>query len=186
MSKIIKIISLSIIGVALALSGPVMAQNLDTQPQESPTVERLKDRCDTILSTLRRLHTHDALLRVNTGQIYNGISVRLMARLNSRLAINRIDSTKLVEITGRFEDQRVNFADTYSKYEAAMATLVKKDCKANPADFYQSLILARDERTKLAAVVKELNSTVSEYRVAVEQLKQDIASNSQKDQDATD
>ena len=51
---------------------PVQAQEANIMPRTN--VDRLQERCDTVEATIRRLHTTDSLLRVNTGQVYNDIS----------------------------------------------------------------------------------------------------------------
>ncbi|PID33043.1 hypothetical protein CR969_02820 [Candidatus Saccharibacteria bacterium] len=143
-------------------------------PGSAAQIDRLQSRCDSIMPTLRQLHTTDALLRVNIGQVYNGVSSNLMVRLNSRLALNRIDSTKFVDITNRFESSRSEFSSSYNEYEEAMAKLLKIDCKSKPTEFYAQLIKTRDARKKLANRVENLNNLLSEYRVEVERLQQDL------------
>ena len=185
MTKFIKSFMLVSGVIGLLVSPPVFAQDAVLQPDSETPISRLQANCDKIHSTLRRIHTHDALLRVNIGQMYNGISVRLMARLNSRLALNRIDSSKLVEISNRFEEYRKGFTDSYSKYEAALSTVIRGGCKTYPAKFYEDLLTARSEREILAQNVKSMNDSIIEYQVAVEQLKQDLSADTPEADDAT-
>ena len=145
-------------------------------------VDRLQERCDTVEATIRRLHTTDSLLRVNTGQVYNDISANLMAKLNGRLAINRKDSTELVEITNQFELARSTFSSSYNDYEKSISSLTKIDCKSHPAEYYAQLLVARDSRHELAISVEGLNSLVSDYRVAVEKLQTYLKQNDQSGQ----
>lgn len=165
---------LSVTGLLLAPS-PVLAQTL--QPSGATPVDRLQARCDAIRPVLRRLHTSDALLRVNIGQSYTVISQRLIARLNSRLALNRVDNARLLELTaiaGRLETARTAFAHAYGEYENAIATLVRIDCRQRSTEFYQQLLIARDARHKLAKSVQSMNETVSDYQVSVEALRQSL------------
>lgn len=154
-------------------STPVLAQEA-MQQTEVTVIDNIQNRCDSIQGSLSRLHKSDALLRVNVGQTYNSLSVRLMARLNSRLALNRIDSRQTVEIANRFDEQRTEFGTNYHSYETAMATLVKIDCKQKPAEFYAQLLTTRDLRLQLAETVKLLNASISDYRAAVEKVQLDI------------
>ena len=109
------IIGLLITAAGLGLVfGRVATAQEPIQQTEITVVDNIRSRCDSIQSSLGRLHTSDALLRVNVGQTYNSISVRLMARLNSRLALNRIDSLETVEIANRFDQLRVEFAANYN------------------------------------------------------------------------
>lgn len=162
-----------IIGL-LVLPTSAAAQAL--QPTGATPVDRLQARCDTIRPLVRRLHTSDALLRVNIGQAYNSMSQRLMARLNSRLALSRLDSAQLVAITARFETARTAFGAAYDEYEQALSALTKIDCRQKPTDFYQQLLMARDARYKVSKNVQNLNDIISDYRVAVETLRQSMRS----------
>lgn len=164
---------LSLVGVLL-VSPRAIAQEMILQPLEDTAVSRLQAQCDTIQSTLRRLHTNDSLLRVNIGQSYNSISARLMARLNSRLALNRIESTEFVEISGRFDQERTAFSMNYREYEAALSSLLKIDCKSKASEFYAGLLAARDARTKLSISVRSMNDSLRDYQVAVEDLHQEL------------
>lgn len=168
--------------IGLLLTPPVLAQEMILQPSGETEVDRLQAQCDTIVGTLRRLHTNDALLRVNIGQSYNGMSARFMARLNSRLALNRIDSANFVEISGRFDQERSQFSNNYTEYEAALSGLIRTDCKSRPTEFYAALIRARDARQKLATSVQSMNDSLRDYRLVVEELHQELT-NGPKDED---
>ena len=161
---------ITVAGLGLVFGRVATAQE-PIQQTEITVVDNVRSRCDSLQSSLGRLHTSDALLRVNVGQTYNSISVRLMARLNSRLALNRIDSLETVEIANRFDQLRVEFAANYNDYETAMSSLVKIDCKQKPAEFYAQLLTTRDLRLRLAETVKLLNGSISDYRTAVERVK---------------
>lgn len=154
----------------MATQPNVLAQDMVPQT-ENTILDNLTSRCDEIHGSLRRLHTSDALLRVNVGQTYNTISARLMARLNSRLALNRIDSRELVEISGNFDQQRSEFSSNYNEYESSLSSLIKIDCKSKPAEFYAQLITTRDLRLRLAETVKSMNASISDYRTAVEKVR---------------
>jgi len=174
MKSSVKIIIVTVFLAIGLLQGSclVVAQSNSSVPGVKTPVDRLQAKCTSVLPTLRRIHTSDSLMRVNIGQYYNSISVRLMARLNSRLALNRIDSSKFVEITNRFELERSAFAEAYNNYEIALASLIKTDCQTEPTKFYAKLLTAREARNELAESVRRLNDRVSEYQKAVEDLKQ--------------
>lgn len=173
MNSKIRQAAIAIVLAGLLLSPRVAAQEIILQTGDTP-VDRLRANCASVQSTLSRLHTSDTLLRVNTGQRYNDISSRLMARFNSRLAINRIDSTKLVEISSRFEKEIGVFTENYSDYESLLSSMMKVSCKNNPTGFYAKLLSTRDARHKLSVSVDSMNDSINEYRMAVEQLRQDM------------
>ena len=93
------------------------------------------------------------------------------ALLNSRLALNRIDSRELVDISGKFDQLRGEFSSDYNTYESSFSALLKIDCKQKPAEFYAKLLSTRDARLKLADTVKQMNGNISDYRVAAEKVK---------------
>ena len=101
--KIPKRIALFAVVMALAMTSlsPAIAQ--EVVPGSLPQPGLISGRCTSIRVVLRRVHTNDALVRVNIGQIYNNLSIQLMARLNSRLALNRIDSARFIDITKRYD-----------------------------------------------------------------------------------
>lgn len=170
--KTLRTTILTITVLVLAASSSAGAQTAILQPGGDDRIVRLQNNCSTIQPNLTRIHTNDALIRHNVGQYYNNISTRLMARLNSRLALNQIDSIKFVEIAQRFEQSRLSFSANYNNYEEAMSSLLAKSCLKQPTDFYASLIIARDARQKLANSVKDLDVLIGEYRTAVEELTQ--------------
>lgn len=93
----------------LAISGlvgfgfaKVQASDTSATVLTESQIESIKDRCLASKVALNKLHSTDALLRVNLGQKYENISSRLMAPLNSRVALNSYDSLDLVETTVDF------------------------------------------------------------------------------------
>lgn len=165
----IRVLSASL-AIAMMIASPAFAQYMPLEPAGDTVMSRLPARCDEIRATLRRLHTSDSLLRVNTGQSYNSISARLMARLNSRLVLNRIDGTKLVDIAAQFDRDRAAFATAYTEYETALSALLKADCKDRATEYYAAILTARDARLRLAEIVQALNASLRAYQVAVEEL----------------
>ena len=80
-------------------------------------IEKIKANCLVAQNTLSRLHAADALLRVNRGQVYESISVKLMASMNSRIALNRLDGRDMVAVAASYEQELVDFRASYREYE---------------------------------------------------------------------
>jgi len=152
----------------------VVVKALDGQTESANGIDAIKANCQDIRGNLSRLHHSDAILRVNTGQAYNDLSSRLMARMNGRLAVNKIDASDLVSLTSRFEKGRSLFSSRYNEYESALAALLKIDCKNQPTDFYAQLNIVRDARLKLSSSVRELNDIIAEYGTKVEKIKEKL------------
>lgn len=161
--------------VGSAAAPPATAYGADSVPANDPAkVQILQARCDLILPNLRRLHTSDALLRVNVGQAYSGISNRLMSKLNSRLALNKIDSSKFVSIANDYELARKEFSGNYNEYEKKLDRLIKTDCKDKAEEFYDRLEGVREARLLLKESTDELSGLVTDYRVEVEKLRKEL------------
>ena len=175
-NRLIKQITIFSTLAILLLSPQAVAQEMVLQGDGTPA-DRLRANCDSVKNTLRRLHAADGVTRVNAGGIYDDISARLMARLNSRLALNRIDSAKLIDITAQFEKSRASFGDNYREYEPLLTALIRLDCRDNPTGFYAKLLEVRDARHKLSVSVASMNDSINDYRMAVEKLKQDLNDN---------
>lgn len=173
--RFVLFVSVTVISLSLMIGLTTLAQ--ESVPQESlAKIDDIESRCDVILTDLRQLHTNDSLTRVNLGQTYNRISLRLMARLNSRLALARMDSANFVTIANEFNVSRAHFSEAYNKYESSLSSLTKIDCRKKPIEFYEQLIMTRQMRAEMSTKASQLNSLIAEYRVNVEQLRHDLAS----------
>lgn len=167
---------------ALLSATSVGAQEMVLQTGDGGVLAMVKQRCERLQSTVRQVHTDDSLLRVNAGQVYNRLSGQLMARLNSRLALNRIDSTAFVEVSGRLDGHRGEFAKKHTAYDIDMTELSNIDCKTRPAEFYAGLVKVRDSRKEVASIMASMNRAVKEYQAAVEQLKSRLAGTATQEQ----
>ena len=152
----------------------VEAQSVDATADS----EIIKTLDSSVRVAIKNIHTNDALTRVNVGQRYNSISTKLMARLNGRLAINKLDSSKLVNITNEFESTRLKFNSNYNDYDTAMTDLQRANCSNNVADYYQKLTVAREARNKLSEDVKVLDELLVRYKEEVQVIKNSLSGGS--------
>ena len=155
----------------------VEAQSVDATA-DSEIIKTLDRNCSSVRVAIKNIHTNDALTRVNVGQRYNSISTKLMARLNGRLAINKLDSSKLVNITNEFESTRLKFNSNYNDYDTAMTDLQRVKCSNNVADYYQKLTVAREARNKLSEDVKILDELLVRYKEEVQVIKNSLSGGS--------
>lgn len=152
------ILVLSVCGVWLSQS----AQALDVSLSEAH-LEKIRMNCVEARSTLNRLHASDGLMRVNRGQLYEAISTKLMAPLNSRLVLNRIEPGDLLTLAGTFDQQLKDFRSSYQQYEVAMSRLLVVDCTKEPAQFYTNLIDARLKRQATHDANEALQTTIGDF-----------------------
>lgn len=161
--------SMLVLGLLALLAMPALAQN---PPMTEVHIERIRARCIEAQSTLTQLHASDALLRVNRGQLYESISTKLMAPLNSRVAANKLDASTLTSVTATYEQQLNDFRSNYKLYEEAMAKTLRINCKNQPVAFYDSVADTRGKRQQVYESNQALQKTVQEYRAAFEAFKQ--------------
>lgn len=151
--------------VGLVLTGThVAAQTAEAPLMTEEHIERIRNNCVKAQSTLGRLHASDALLRVNRGQLYESMSTKLMTPLNSRIALNSLDSLRLPAIASRYDQQLTNFRQTYQQYEESMSKTLKINCKNQPVAFYDSVDETRTKRELTHQSALELHKIIQEYK----------------------
>lgn len=176
---IASIITLSMTAAVLSVI-PVTAQ---TQTMTEAHIARIKTNCGVALATLGRIHANDAPVYINRNQTYYSISDKMMARLNSRLTLNRYDATDLVKIASDFNAALDDFRLSYKAYDNTMADLVRMDCTRAPVSFYDKVGDARDKRERVHLIVADMQKLIDGYRDAVKKFKSD---NLDDDKDESD
>lgn len=155
-----------VIAVALAvvLSGNVVrAEDQSALWLTDDQITLIRTNCVDVQSTLQRIHSSDALVRVNLGQRYETIATKLMAPLNSRIALNRLDNVELTKTTADFNEALAEFRTLYQQYEQTTLSAIEMKCKDQPVRFYDTISLARDHRAAVHDAVGKLNSLLKQY-----------------------
>jgi hypothetical protein len=137
-------------------------------------IARIRSNCVEAQSTLSQLHTSDALLRVNRGQLYESISTKLMTPFNGRATLNRFDVTKLVSVTADYERELTAFRANYKAYEEAMSQALKINCTNQPVAFYDSVNDARAKREIVHSNTINLKNMIQKYKDEFEALAKTI------------
>lgn len=159
---------MAIVALVVATTGLTVsdASAQSNQAMTDAHVERIRANCNDAQATLQQLHASDGPLRVNRGQIYDSISTKLMTRLNSRLALNRLDASTLVNITAQYSKVLSSFRADYKQYDDQMSTVLSIDCRKQPVTFYDAVAKARQLREAVHADVGELRQLIVEYQKA--------------------
>jgi hypothetical protein len=144
----------------------VSAQNTTITDQQ---IERIRTNCVSAKNTLNQLHSSDALLRVNRGQIYESMSTKLMERFNGRVAKSNFNNTSLVSVTTDYGLMLDTFRSDYITYEEKLSSAIDIDCLKQPVAFYDAISVARIERNQVHADVLKLNQYIDQYQLAVDQ-----------------
>lgn len=144
---------------------PVRAQEEAATITDDQLVQ-IRNRCSEIQSTLSQVHANDALLRVNRGQLYELISTKLMARLNSRIALNRLDSSGLVAVANSYEVHLKDFRSNYQTYEELLSDTIRTNCTDQPVSFYDKLQETRKKRAEVYKNTQDIAQDIKAYRAA--------------------
>jgi hypothetical protein len=148
--------------LAAATAQAVSAQASSSLSEEHSN--RIRQNCVKSQTTLYQLHASDGLLRNNQGQQYELISTKLMAPLNSRIALNRLSGLKLTATSLEYDRQLSNFRSSYKTYEEGMSRVLKIDCVGQPEEFYNGVNETREKRQKLHGDVVTLNALLQTYK----------------------
>lgn len=169
----------ALVAATMMLAAPQVAAQ-EGQPMTDAHVERIRANCNDAQATLQQLHASDGPLRVNRGQLYDLISTKLMTRLNSRLALNKLDASALVNITAHYSKTLTAFRADYKQYDDQMSAALSIDCRKQPVAFYDAVAKARQLRGAVHADVTELRKMIIEYQEAFDafhlQFKSNLAS----------
>lgn len=149
-------------GAAVFGATSIVSAQQSTQMTDAH-MQRIQQNCGEALSTIQRLHTNDGPLRVNRGQSYDSISTKLMSRMNSRLALNKLDGSSLVKITAKYDQELAAFRTNYKKYDDQMSSVLQMDCRRQPVAFYDAVAKARASRELVHQNTLTLNRLIIDY-----------------------
>lgn len=150
--------------VAGVLFFGVLQASADDQPAlTNEHKDRIAANCTSARASLQRLHRSDASLRFDRGQLYEFIGSKLMARLNSRMALNQLDAGELVALAARYDRELAEFRTTFQQYEERLSSVVRIDCIKQPEVFYYSVRDVRERRTAVHRTAESLGTTIDDY-----------------------
>lgn len=153
-------LSASIVAAAIV---SVMVSGADNKPLSDAHIANIRANCVEAQTSLSQLHASDGLMRVNRGQLYESISTKLIAPLNSRLILNRIEPGNLLTLATKYDQQLQTFRNDYQAYEVAMSRTLSFNCVKEPSLFYDSLVDAREKRQKTHDAAQDLQKVVIEF-----------------------
>lgn len=150
----------------MALVGPsVRAEDASSLLLDDAQIAVIRANCTDVQSLVQRVHANDALVRVSLGQRYETIATKLMAPLNSRIALNRLDNVALTQTTVNFNAALAEFRTDYQQYEQTTLRAIEMKCVDQPVAFYDTIVLARTHREKVHGSVAKLSELLRQYGV---------------------
>lgn len=132
-------------------------------------LKNISNNCLSIKNTMNQLHTSDALLRVNRGQLYELMLSKLMNPFDTRLKLNGIDNKTLVTAATTYSNTLTTFRSDYQNYDEQMTAALTIDCTKQPAKFYDSVASVRTKRLQVHDDVVALNAEIDSYSALVDQ-----------------
>ncbi len=162
------------LGLLVAVTGMTVLLAWQVRAAEDLTVltqtqiDGVSKSCRESKQQLRQLHASDALIRVNIGQEYENISSRLMAPLNSRIALNGLDGVVLSQTTVSYNEDLLDFKSAYQVYSEGVVSALDIDCQEDPVEYYARIENARRLRAKLAETITRLNRNLTQYEMQFE------------------
>ena len=150
-------------GVLVMTSTVVRADQQTSLLLTDEQISEIRTNCVATQAILQRLYVSDRLARVNLGQQYETIATKLMAPLNSRIALNQLNGLDLSQTTVDFNAKQNEFRSLYQQYETALLKSTQMSCVNQPVAFYDSIAVARKERAAVRVATQELNKLVIQY-----------------------
>lgn len=161
------------VGAILALGGFALAEGENSTQSSEEKILTVVEQCSSIKKHFAKIHSTDALKRVNLGQFYELISNNLMAKMNARIILNRFNGADLVKISSDFDQNIEYFRDNYTKYETELKRLEKQNCSnaTDAREFYAQLEKVRSSRREVEFNVSKLSELAKEYQKSVSDFK---------------
>lgn len=166
-SRLPKTLTLSLLAT-IFVGVPVLAQT-GSGVMTDAHIAKIRTNCHAAQITLERIHANDAPAYINRNQTYFSISDKLMARLNSRLTLNRYDATELVKTASDYNSGLTEFRTAYKAYDDAMSSALKINCTKEPVGFYDRVTTAREARQNVKDAADNLTALIEQYRQQVQQ-----------------
>lgn len=170
-------LNVAIVAILIAVGASGLYASAQESTLTDEQIEQIRNTCTSTQAALRLVHTTDALARVNLGQQYEAVSSRLLAPMNSRIALNKLDGVSLAQITVDFNKEFEYFRKTlYPQYENTRSTATSMSCYDQPVEFFDTLNLALERRAKVRQSTEKLAKLLDDYQLTLNTLEQSIKS----------
>ncbi len=160
-------IRIGVVLCLLAVAGFGMVQTVRAESTSivltQAQITEIEQRCTESLIDLRQLHTSDRIARVNLVHELQDIGTRLMAPLNSRIALAGLDGVSLAQTTVDYNQALNRFTDAYGLYDESVEATLEIDCSSNPVTYYSNVQNARRLRADTQTEFTELQALIRQY-----------------------
>lgn len=130
----------------------------------SDQIEYIRNNCGDTQTAIASIRATDKVAYVNIVQQLDTLSNRLMAPLNSRVALNKLDGVALTKTTVDFNAEVKRFKELYRDYEQGIDTMATMSCYNQPVEFYDDLTVFLQKRVAVRASLDKLTTLIEQYR----------------------
>jgi len=149
--------------------------NAAAEPLNDTQIEMIRQNCLGAQGSMQRLEQTEAVSRRNRGVSYES-TLRLMAALNSRIAINKLNAPKLSSLTSDVEKKRAEFIEKYLAYNNSFTVTMKlSNCREQPVTFYDYLTQTRQLRTELSSTIDDIDRLLDQYQTELTELRTSVS-----------
>ena len=171
---------LSVLAVCGALFlGAFITQAASAQGADSLSdahTARIRENCVTAQKALDELRRSDARSRRYRGKLYEPVSAKLMAPLNSRIESNKLAGLEpLAAAKAQYDTQFNKFVADYIEYDKSLEKAITMKCAKSPEEFYKSVVAAREKRQHIHADTVQLNNLITAYKLQFEDFAKKLA-----------
>lgn len=147
----------------LGMGAVAVAQSSDVTQEKFDTIQQ---RCTSSQLAVQQIEKRDAVSRINRGRAYDQM-LRQVSAFNSRLAYNKISAPDLIGLTNQMQTAVNKFRDAFDQYDTDLSHSLQVDCKTKPAEYYNLIIKAREDRKIVNDQIKTISDLMNQYRDAV-------------------
>lgn len=133
----------------------------------------VKGRCEATKQLIDEQRRSDLVARINKGRAYQTIIDQQNA-FSLRLRNNKITSDTFDRQIAAVQDRVNSFREAYRRYDDALDKLLDIDCKTQPQEFVDQLVLARGLRQVVGNEVAAADTELARYRQEVVKFKHEL------------
>ncbi len=159
--------AITILAVLLITATPEAVFAIDQPALTNDQIEHIRNNCFDTQTALGSIRATDKVAYVNIGQQLETLSNRLMAPMNSRVAINKLDGVAILKTTVDFNAEIKRFQSLYRDYEQSISAINAMGCYNQPVEFYDNLTALLQKRMDLRASLSNLTNLTAQYRAGV-------------------
>lgn len=169
-----------VLAVVLLVASPKPAFAVDPAILTSDQIEYIRNNCGDTQTAIGGIRATDKVAYINIGQQLDTLSNRLMAPMNSRVALNKLDGVALAKTTVDFNSETKHFQALYRDYEQTIGTTTAMGCYNQPVEFYDNLTILLQKRSDVRASLDKLSLLIAQYRTNVEAIQKQAPAGAQQ------